>query len=503
MIGLLISSSGRCVRQVTLPMLAVFAVAAAQDTLLFVRPASGEVIGTNSLPIEAKPVTDRPVDSVAFFVTYLDAGYSETDTVFRHWRLRYLVADSVPPYRTIWDIAQVQDHYHRRIVIDARAHLADGDTLKGRVDDFVVDRNPALKSQYLATASRLRRNSRLPPARSAHNTGSFLAADNRVRFRAGWSTDSLHFAITVVDAAFFTVPPDDDRFWGGDQVEIFLDLSGERAVLESDSLRQFVIAADGRAYGGRLPIWHQDKRIPITATATRLDSGYQLDVSVAWVDIGSPTPRAGDTLGLDLSNFDRDARDGLVSMSTWSGNHLGNHHNASEWGILILAERPLGSRPAVLLVLAAAAAAAAGALFARRRRKARAAAETTEEQAPEQPFDRNAVGSLTAAALEVVAREYGEESCNLEYVAAKLNRTPKHISAVFRKETGMRFTDYLNDVRLRDADRLLRTTHKTAFDVSIEVGYHSYEYFSRIYKRRFGMSPSEVRRSKPSVPGSS
>jgi AraC-like DNA-binding protein len=277
-------------------------------------------------------------------------------------------------------------------------------------------------------------------------------------------------------------------------VEFYLDLGGERAVLESDSLRQFVAAADGRAYGGRLPIWFGKNHVPVGVDHARIDSGYRLVMSVAWADIGLAKPRAGDTLGFDLSNFDRDSKDGLVSMGTWAGNHLGNHHNASEWGILVLADKPARHRLVIAAILVVGAVAAAGLLLARTRRHSVASsAETVQPEATKQLFDRNAVSSLTAAALDIVDRDYGEESCNLEYVATRLRRTPKHISAVFRKETGMRFTDYLNEVRLLAADHLLRTTRKTAFDLSIEVGYHSYEYFSRTYKKRFGISPSKAR----------
>jgi hypothetical protein len=187
----------------------------AGDTLRFIRPAPAEVITTNSLPIEVEPQSDRAVDSVVFLATYLDAGYSESDTVFRHWRLRHLTTDSLSPYRTIWDIAQLQDHYHRRILINARAYLSDGDTLKSGIDDFVVDRNLALKTRYVARAL---------PAPSTRRGGRkdrwdkhgqwFSVADNRVRFLVEWSSDTLFVAVRVVDAAIFAVPSDNNRFWG-------------------------------------------------------------------------------------------------------------------------------------------------------------------------------------------------------------------------------------------------------------------------------------------------
>ncbi|MGQ9491544.1 MAG: helix-turn-helix domain-containing protein [Anaerolineae bacterium] len=53
---------------------------------------------------------------------------------------------------------------------------------------------------------------------------------------------------------------------------------------------------------------------------------------------------------------------------------------------------------------------------------------------------------------------------------------------------------YLNRYRIQQAKQLLTNTHKTITEIALEVGFSSSSYFSRIFRRKTGMTPEAYRR---------
>ena len=64
----------------------------------------------------------------------------------------------------------------------------------------------------------------------------------------------------------------------------------------------------------------------------------------------------------------------------------------------------------------------------------------------------------------------------------------------FKQETGRSYVQYLTDVRMEHAVELLRTTDDKTYMVAEKVGYDEPNYFSYVFKRRFGVSPSQFRK---------
>jgi two-component system response regulator YesN len=85
---------------------------------------------------------------------------------------------------------------------------------------------------------------------------------------------------------------------------------------------------------------------------------------------------------------------------------------------------------------------------------------------------------------------------SLQTVASHVNVSSNHFSAIFRKETGETFIEYLTTVRMEKAKELLTCTAMKTSEVGFEVGYKDPHYFSFIFKRLQGMSPKEYRKSK-------
>lgn len=95
-----------------------------------------------------------------------------------------------------------------------------------------------------------------------------------------------------------------------------------------------------------------------------------------------------------------------------------------------------------------------------------------------------------------IEENYKNEDMSLQLVASSVNVSSNHFSAVFRKETGKTFIDYLTMVRMNEAKNLLLCTPMKTSEIGFEVGYRDPHYFSYIFKKTQGMSPKEYRRSK-------
>ncbi|MNG20980.1 HTH-type transcriptional regulator YesS [compost metagenome] len=68
-----------------------------------------------------------------------------------------------------------------------------------------------------------------------------------------------------------------------------------------------------------------------------------------------------------------------------------------------------------------------------------------------------------------------------------------YFSNLFKKNIGKGFTEYLRDVRLDKARRLLAETEHKIVDVTDMVGYESYKSFTRAFRDAMGMQPNEYR----------
>ena len=73
-----------------------------------------------------------------------------------------------------------------------------------------------------------------------------------------------------------------------------------------------------------------------------------------------------------------------------------------------------------------------------------------------------------------------------------------YFSAKFKKETGVTFVEYLTDIRMEAAKKLIRNTNMRLADISDAVGYKSVEHFGRLFKKRVGMTPREYERGRRS-----
>lgn len=101
--------------------------------------------------------------------------------------------------------------------------------------------------------------------------------------------------------------------------------------------------------------------------------------------------------------------------------------------------------------------------------------------------------SLVERAREYVCNHYEDDELSLDSICEELGVSNSYFSTVFKKETGNSFIGYLTDYRMDRASRLLIETNEKSYMIARSVGYTDPNYFSYVFKRRFGVSPSKYR----------
>lgn len=81
-------------------------------------------------------------------------------------------------------------------------------------------------------------------------------------------------------------------------------------------------------------------------------------------------------------------------------------------------------------------------------------------------------------------------------ISKEIGLSQSHFMKYFKNTMGTSFIDYLNEYRLTMASRLLFTSDSSILDIASEVGFDNLSYFNRLFKKRFGTTPSNYRKSR-------
>ncbi|SHO45154.1 two component transcriptional regulator, AraC family [Anaerocolumna xylanovorans DSM 12503] len=90
--------------------------------------------------------------------------------------------------------------------------------------------------------------------------------------------------------------------------------------------------------------------------------------------------------------------------------------------------------------------------------------------------------------------QYYSREISLEEVAKEVNLSPYYFSRFYKEETGVNFSDRLTEIRMEKAKELLKKDEYTIKDVCYMTGYMEPNYFSKIFKKVTGVTPTEYKR---------
>ncbi len=88
------------------------------------------------------------------------------------------------------------------------------------------------------------------------------------------------------------------------------------------------------------------------------------------------------------------------------------------------------------------------------------------------------------------------EPIALSSVSASIGLTKEYTAHIFKKETDMTVTDYINRRKMILAKDMIERSGYRLQEISDRLGYGEYSYFSRVFKKHFGTSPAKIKRLK-------
>ncbi|TLS53813.1 helix-turn-helix domain-containing protein [Paenibacillus antri] len=112
-----------------------------------------------------------------------------------------------------------------------------------------------------------------------------------------------------------------------------------------------------------------------------------------------------------------------------------------------------------------------------------------------QEMDKEA-GNTRATIVDQVHRYielHMEEDVSVQTLADHVYLNPSYLSRVYKSETGESISDYLYRFRMEKAAYMLKNTQERIYEITARLGYQNPQYFIKVFKRYFGITPQEYR----------
>ncbi len=110
----------------------------------------------------------------------------------------------------------------------------------------------------------------------------------------------------------------------------------------------------------------------------------------------------------------------------------------------------------------------------------------------------NRYKDIVDEAVKYIDDNYSDEELSLNQLASHVNVSPNHLSTIFSSQTGQTFIKYLTEYRMGKAKELLKCTSMRSSEISEAVGYKDPHYFSYMFKKTVGMTPTNYREGSQS-----
>jgi len=116
-----------------------------------------------------------------------------------------------------------------------------------------------------------------------------------------------------------------------------------------------------------------------------------------------------------------------------------------------------------------------------------------DKEESEEEQKKNA-DNLFEAIVNYVDHHYRESDMSLSRLARTFSYTEKYMSSLFKKHMQIGFISYLNNLRVQYANELIEKGEYSISEISSACGYSDYSYFSKVFKKSTGKTPSECMR---------
>ena len=113
----------------------------------------------------------------------------------------------------------------------------------------------------------------------------------------------------------------------------------------------------------------------------------------------------------------------------------------------------------------------------------------------ENRLDRKGQSLSYASAAIAYIQTHFKQRLTLDIVAGALGLSEAYFSDLFKKEVGVNFKEYLDEIRFSYTKKLLRYTNISVKEIYSRSGFGDYANFSRRFKQRYGITPTEFRKS--------
>lgn len=112
-----------------------------------------------------------------------------------------------------------------------------------------------------------------------------------------------------------------------------------------------------------------------------------------------------------------------------------------------------------------------------------------------QRLSNKGYSQLTRSIMEYIEEHYAE-SLSLKLFGELLHVSPNYVSRLFKQEVGQGLFDYINELRIEKAKRLLRDYRYKIYDVAEMVGFHNQAHFAIVFQKYTGLSPKQYRKEE-------
>lgn len=111
------------------------------------------------------------------------------------------------------------------------------------------------------------------------------------------------------------------------------------------------------------------------------------------------------------------------------------------------------------------------------------------------PSDISYVNKNMIQIADYINKNYSTK-ISLSFLAEKFSLSKYYLCKLFKKSIGFTFSDFLNNVRITEAKKMLETTDLKVAEIASKTGYNDIAYFSRVFKKNMGISPLKYRKSQ-------